>query len=87
MSERRRENRAVARGSVRLSVAGQPPLRITASLLDLSANGFRAAHNQTDLSAGLEVEFSHSRAHGRARVIWTRVLGQAAESGFLILES
>ncbi|HEY3444628.1 MAG TPA: hypothetical protein VGK29_28010 [Paludibaculum sp.] len=37
------------------------------------------------LLTGQDVEFEHSAARGRARVMWTRILGSNVESGFLIL--
>ncbi len=83
--ERRQEDRAPKYGKVTLILAEQGRKKVGARLLDTSLGGFRAAHTHPELSAGAEVDFRHDEASGRARVVWTRVLGEQAESGFLIL--
>lgn len=84
--ERRRASRTPSDGDVILVLASPKRIELRARLLDTSRSGFRAAHTYPELSAGIEVGFSHHGAAGRARVIWTRILGEQAESGFLILE-
>jgi len=53
--------------------------------LDLAKSGFRAQHHLPALRPGHVVEFEFAGGNGRARVVWTRVLGDRVESGFLIL--
>ena len=83
--ERRREPRRPATGLVHLETTSHPSRVVEASLLDVSASGFRAAHADWNLTPGLRVRFSHQAASGEAVVVWTRILGAEATSGFLIL--
>jgi hypothetical protein len=59
---------------------------IRASLIDLSASGFRASHTSKELCSGQEVAFCHDDGKGMAKVVWTRIVGQSVESGFLICQ-
>ena len=88
--EQRREARREAGGGVRFSFQelgtklGSKEVRGT--LLDRSAKGFRAQHDCAELTAGQVVRFRLGAAsRGKAQVIWTRILGDRVESGFLIL--
>jgi hypothetical protein len=84
--EKRHEPRRPASGPVRLSVGGGwQPQSVAGVLLDVSAHGFRAAHDYAGLSAGQEVGFEHGGRQGRARVAWTRVAEGKVESGFFVL--
>jgi hypothetical protein len=58
---------------------------VRGKLLDHSAGGFRAQHGCTQLTCGQIVEFRLMAISGVARVVWTRILGDRVESGFLIL--
>jgi hypothetical protein len=82
--EKRREVRRAADGAVHVSYSDPHAQEIQGRLLDVSASGFRMAHGCASLSAGQLVEFSHSDVNGRARVIWTRVVGERVETGFLV---
>lgn len=88
-AEQRREPRRAAAGEVRfqlgagMSNSGEGEVR--AKLLDRSARGFRAQHGCSQLTCGQVVEFRLMAAKGMARVVWTRILGDTVESGFLIL--
>jgi hypothetical protein len=84
--ERRTQPRRLASGQVELrpewltstsSIPGQ--------MLDINSGGFRASHNFQALVSGHIVEFAFGRQKGRARVVWTRILGDQVESGFVIL--
>lgn len=81
-ADRRRTLRRPHFGSVRLKADGAPP--ITGELADISDHGFRARHPEPGWPPGHVVEFAHDGRSGRARVIWTRPDGDAAESGFLV---
>jgi hypothetical protein len=83
--ERRKEDRAPAQGTVILILQEKGQEELKASLLDVSRNGFRASYEHRQLSPGLELDFTHLTASGRARVVWTRILGEQAESGFLVI--
>ena len=85
-ADRRAEPRRPASGQVELrpewfasttSVPGQ--------MLDINSGGFRARHSFQALVSGHIVEFAYGRQRGRARVVWTRILGDQVESGFMIL--
>jgi len=83
--EKRHERRVLARGALTLGWEGGPSSPIEGHLMDISVHGFRAAHKHAGLVTGQEVVFEHSGARGRARVMWTRILGSSVESGFLVL--
>ena len=82
---RRAEDRINAEGEVTLSFDDPAPRRIAGRLLDYSTRGFRAAHACAALENGQVVEFRHTTASGRARVMWNRIVGGAVETGFLVL--
>ncbi len=54
-------------------------------LLDESEGGFRARHHCPGLAAGQLVGIRLGGVESRARVAWTRVMGGAVESGFMLL--
>jgi hypothetical protein len=85
--EKRRESRYQADGAVRVEFMNPRMTRIQGRLIDVSANGFRMAHDEKSLATGQVVEFSHSEASGRARVMWNRILDKSVESGFLVINS
>jgi hypothetical protein len=82
--EQRREARRPGRGAVVVRWSNPRPQEVQGKLVDVSDNGFRMAHDCAALTAGQFVEFSHVEARGRARVVWTRILSGAVESGFLV---
>ena len=84
-SEKRREPRAPAEGAVRIVLNQSGAEEIVGRLMDVSASGFRAAHNHAALPKGRTVKFQHAAAWGQARVIWNRITPDAIETGFLIL--
>ncbi|MFM2124839.1 MAG: hypothetical protein RL328_1290 [Acidobacteriota bacterium] len=77
--EQRREPRRAAKGTV--TVAG-----VEGQLVDLSDHGFRMAHGDARFEPGMVVEFAHSEARGKARVIWNRISEGRVETGFFIVE-
>ena len=83
--EKRREQRREASGAVRIRFADPGPQSIEGRLMDVSASGFRMAHEFPSLAAGQLVEFAHIEARGRARVMWNRILDGRVETGFLII--
>jgi hypothetical protein len=84
--EQRREERESAVGEVWLILEGSRTGELVGRLLDSSHSGFRALHNDSTLSTGQRVRFSHDKRQGRALVMWNRILNQHTESGFLILD-
>lgn len=82
--ERRQKERKPAEGEV-VFFLHDPDMEIHGSLLDVSTDGFRAAHQHTALCTGQQVTFHHAFTEGSAEVVWNRVLGDRVESGFLIL--
>ena len=85
MVEQRSEERVAASGEVMLSIDRPETLNISAELSDVSDSGFRAEHHCLRLVAGQIVQFRHPRASGKARVVWTRIVGDAVQSGFVVL--
>src|SRR5207253_2704394 len=72
--EQRRETRYPGRGSVLVRSETPGSRDIKGKLIDVSANGFRMAHDCATLTAGEFVEFAHVEAKGRARVVWSRIV-------------
>jgi len=85
MLERRREPRFAAAGEVRLRAEAAASPAVKGTVIDTSARGFRARHDCHGLTSGQIVTFEHRLAAGRARIMWTRIVGDLVESGFLIL--
>lgn len=84
-SDRRQEPREPAQGDVRLRPAGAIAAAFVGQLLDLSANGFRARHHCLTLLSGERVDFQFDARTGTAQAMWTRIVGDEAETGFSIL--
>jgi hypothetical protein len=70
---------------VRLVFSDPAPQEVRGELVDVSDSGFRAWHKCAILRLGQEVDFAHPNAHGRARVMWNRILPDHVESGFVVL--
>jgi hypothetical protein len=59
---------------------------IPGQMLDINSGGFRVRHGFQALVPGHIVAFAYGHQRGRARVVWTRILGdQVVESGFMTL--
>lgn len=83
--DRRLESRSSAGGEVLLTLEGVRKVDVHARIVDQSPSGFRAEHGCAELSSGAEVAFRYCSVSGRARVVWTRILGPVLESGFFVL--
>ena len=86
IKEKRRELRRTADGSVEVSYFDPQKVEMVGRLIDVSPSGFRMEHGCASLSTGQIVEFSHSEASGRARVMWKRIMGERVESGFHVIQ-
>ena len=86
--ERRRNPRQEVQGVIFLKFLNSDfrSAAIRAVLIDLSASGFRVSHTSKELCSGQEVAFCHDAGEGMARVVWTRIVGQGVESGFLVCQ-
>jgi hypothetical protein len=84
VAEQRRETRRQGRGNVLVRSESPGSRDIQGRLVDVSASGFRMAHDCAGLTAGQYVAFAHVEAKGRARVVWTRILDDSVESGFVV---
>jgi len=84
-ADRRLEPRLPANLEVKMRLLDHLVPPISGRLVDISTIGFRATHTETALSPGEIVEFDWESVVGRARVVWTRIMGDSVESGFLIL--
>ncbi len=82
--ELRGEDREICRGDVHLSIdeSGQ---KFPVELVDVSSNGFRVRHSDPRLQPGREVRFQHLIFRGRAKVVWTALVGGQTQSGFQIV--
>jgi hypothetical protein len=87
MTEWRRRPRQSGRGEILLYVEQPLACRLPARLADSSQGGFRAVHHFAALTAGQEIRYRRNGCLGRARVIWTRVLPDHVETGFLLTRS
>ena len=83
-ADQRREERHAGEGNVVVRFVTPRRFEIEGKLVDVSHSGFRMAHDCSWLTAGQYVEFSHLEARGRARVVWTRIVGHTVESGFVV---
>jgi hypothetical protein len=83
--EMRREVRRPAEGAVRIRYTNPRTVEVEGRLVDVSLSGFRMAHGCVTLAAGQMVEFMHTEASGKARVMWNRVVEQRVETGFLVV--
>jgi hypothetical protein len=81
---RRREARALGRGEIRFVLEGGQGMA-HGSLLDVSNCGFRAAHHDPEMRAGLLVNFYHKLFRGQARILWSKMFEGNWESGFLVI--
>jgi len=86
-AERRKEPRTPASGLIELTFSDPKPVTIQGQLVDISAGGFQVSHLFASLRSGQEVSFSHAGGQGRARVMWTRVVTGAVNTGFLVVTS
>jgi hypothetical protein len=84
-SDRRRQPRRSTHGQVKLRPEGFATASIPGQMVDISSSGFRARHSHQALGSGHIVEFAYGKLEGRARVVWTRIVSDHVESGFLIL--
>jgi hypothetical protein len=86
VTERRRKPRRSAKGVIVFTVSQSDCSKILGFLLDLSPSGFRAAHRFRELSPGQQVAFQYDGACGLATVVWTRIIDESVESGFVITQ-
>ena len=86
VAEQRRETRRLGHGNVLVRSESSGSRDVQGRLVDVSASGFRMAHNCAALTAGQYVAFAHVEARGRARVVWTRILDNSVESGFVLTD-
>jgi len=85
IGERRKHERRRSIGSVYFWWDEAAGREARGTLLDESEGGFRARHHCPGLSAGQLVGVRLGGVESRARVAWTRVMGDAVESGFMLL--
>jgi len=86
-SEHRREHRRSASGPVLIRVGYPKNYEVEGRLVDVSPSGFRMLHNCHTLETGQTVTFSHREAHGNARVVWIRIVGEMVETGFFVVRA
>jgi hypothetical protein len=83
--DRRAAVRSVESGRVRIWFENPARVELEAEWIEMSATGFRLAHDSDALEAGLEIRYESRERSGRARVVWTHVLGGRRVSGFIRL--
>ena len=86
-TERRGDTRRPSEGPVRLRQPGVLETTFTGHLVDTSSTGFRIRHGRLTLASGEIVDFEMAGHGGQARAMWTRIVGDQAETGFHILSS
>ena len=86
VAEQRRETRRQGHGNVLVRPESPGSRDVQGRLVDVSTSGFRMAHHCSALTAGQYVTFAHLEAKGRARVVWTRILDDSVESGFVLAD-
>lgn len=84
-AERRMEPRQPVSGEVRLRQTGLITPPFIGRLVDMSATGFRARHSCLTLGCGSRVDYEFERDSGMACAVWTRIVGEEAETGFRII--
>jgi len=84
--ERRTEARRPVSGEVQIRQTGSLVGSFLGHLLDASTTGFRMRHSQLNLASGQLVEFQREGQSGQARAMWTRIVGEEAETGFHIVQ-
>jgi hypothetical protein len=82
--ERRHEPRSPAVGEVRLRHTGEMAGAFVGRLVDMSPSGFRIRHSRLTLASGDRVDFEWQGQSGVARVMWHRIVGEEAETGFSV---
>ncbi len=85
--ERRREVRRPITGEVHIRQRGSHSSSFLGHLIDASSTGFCIRHDRLTLAAGHLVDFERPGHSGRARAIWTRIVGSEAETGFHVVQS
>lgn len=85
VAEKRREPRQPGEGEVHLSADEPLGPACVGRLIDVSKQGFRAAHDCAEIRSGLVLRFRHPTGSGLARVVWTRITNQGMEAGFFLL--
>lgn len=83
--ERRQTERCPKSGEVHLRQARAIAGPFEGNLIDASSQGFRIRHNRLTLGSGQLVDFEWAGKSGRARAVWTRIVGEEAETGFQIV--
>ena len=81
--ERRAEPRRRASGEVSFLIEEPVPRRFAGQLVDVSHSGFRATHRLAELQPGTELAYRYTGSSGRARVMWTTIISERVQSGFL----
>jgi hypothetical protein len=84
-ADRRTESRHNTEGHLQFSFDDPSRQDITGHLMDYSKSGFRAMHDYPALHTGQIVEFRHTLAIGKARVMWNRIADDRVETGFLVI--
>jgi len=84
-ADRRTERRHHGSGQLKLFFDDPSRQEIVGRLLDYSKSGFRAVHAYAALHSGQVVQFQHSVAVGKTRVMWNRIADDCVETGFLVI--
>ena len=84
--ERRSHPRRPVSGQITIRQSGAISASFVGHLIDLSAMGFRVRHHCLNLASGQLVHFQWEATHGQARTVWTRIVGNEAETGFHIVQ-
>lgn len=81
--ERRRQLRHTTQGTVLLRDEKDDSVRVLAQLINVTERGFSVSHFHSGFAVGQVVKFQE---WFRAKVIWTRSVGDHQETGFQIIQ-
>ena len=82
--ERRRHPRTAVHGTAQLVL--EDSTEVSGEVIEISRGGFRLRHEFRGFKEGQRVNFVHTFGKGKARVVWSREVGPAMETGFCLLD-
>jgi hypothetical protein len=82
--ERRRHPRTAVHGAAELVL--EDSTKVSGEMIEISQGGFRVRHEFRGFRENQHVSFVHAFGKGKARVVWSREVGQQIETGFCLLD-
>jgi hypothetical protein len=85
IAERRRFTRFPRSELVQISFENPTLVTVEAELVEMSATGFRIAHESRELISGMDVSLRRDKVSNRARVVWSHLLNGRRVAGCVLL--